>query len=86
MECDGASNGNGDDSQRTGHQCDVSDNCFSFDGFADAVGSVSVDGIRGLHGVDGGFDGVDGFHGVDGSDFGGLDGLGDSSKKERTEQ
>ena len=33
VECDGASNGNDDDSQKTGHQCDVYNSCFSFDGF-----------------------------------------------------
>ena len=43
MERDGASNGNGDDSQKTGyHQCDFFYNCFSFDGFADAVGFESI--------------------------------------------
>ena len=74
------------------YQCDVYNNCFSFDGFADAVGSESIDGVRGLRGYDGydGFDGVDGASdGVGGSGldgFGGLDGLGDSSKKERIEQ
>ena len=99
MECDGASNGNDDDSQKTGYQCEVSNSCFSFDGFAGAVGPESFDGVDGGadgYDVDGGFDcvdggfdgfdGVDGFHGVDGSDFGGLDGLGDSCKKERSEQ
>ena len=94
VERDGTSNGNGDDSQKTGYQCDVYNNCFCFDGFADAVGSESIDGVRGLRGFDGadGYDGHDGVgggsDGVDGSGFdgsGGLDGLGDSSKKERTE-
>ena len=66
----------GEDSQKTGCQCDVYNSCFSFGGFADAVGSESIDGVRGLRGFDGadgsdggfdgGFDGVDG--GFDGSD------------------
>ena len=88
VERDGASNGSGDETQKTGCQCDVYNNCFCFDGFADAVGSESIDGVRGLRGfdgVDGGFDGSDGVDGSGVDGFGGLDGLGCSSKKERTE-
>ena len=70
VECDGASNGNGDDSQKIGYQCDVYNNCFSFDGFADAVGSESIVGVRGWRG----FDGTDGYDGFDGAD-GGFDGV-----------
>ena len=63
MECDGASNGNDDDTQKTGYQCDACKSCFTFDGFAGADFSTSFDGVggmRGPDGFDGGFDGVDG--------------------------
>ena len=68
MECDGASNRNDDDSQKTGYQRDACNSCFCFDGFAGADGSESFDGVGGMRGSDGA-DGYDGFDGV------GFDGL-----------
>ena len=48
VECDGPSNGNGDDSQKTRYQCDVFNSCFSVDGFADAVGSESIEDVASM--------------------------------------
>ena len=74
LECDGASNGNDDDSKKTGDQCDVYNSCFSFDGFAGAVGEFrwrqrGPDGFNGFDGVDSGFGGFDCSDGVDGFGF-----------------
>ena len=81
-------NGDGDDSQKTGYQCDACNSCFSLGGFAEAVDSRSIEGARrrsdfdsadgydGFDGVDGGFDGVVcGFDGIEG-DSDGLGGFG----------
>ena len=63
LECDGASIGNGDDSQKTGYQSYACNSCSSFGGFADAGDFDSAGGYDGFDGVDGGFDGFDGFNG-----------------------
>ena len=62
VECDGAPIGNGNDSQKSGHQCDGCNSCFSLGGFAEADDSKSIEGVRRWSD----FDSADGCDGVDG--------------------